>query len=161
MMNFEIEQILTQIIAFLIMLGVLKKFVWKRLLNLIEERKQLIQSEFDKIENQKEEVTKLSEEYKAKLHDIDAEARRRIQEAVVKGRDIAHDIEQETRQKVTSLLNNAQEEMKLELAQAKEQLKKDVINISFAITEKLIQEKVDISKHQKLVEEAVEQVEIR
>ncbi|WP_039358575.1 F0F1 ATP synthase subunit B [Candidatus Protochlamydia amoebophila] len=160
-MNFEIEQILTQIIAFLIMLGVLKKFVWKRLLNLIEERKQLIQSEFDKIENQKEEVTKLSEEYKAKLHDIDAEARRRIQEAVVKGRDIAHDIEQETRQKVTSLLNNAQEEMKLELAQAKEQLKKDVINISFAITEKLIQEKVDISKHQKLVEEAVEQVEIR
>ncbi|CAF24396.1 F0F1 ATP synthase subunit B [Candidatus Protochlamydia amoebophila] len=160
-MNFEIEQILTQIIAFLIMLGVLKKFVWKRLLNLIEERKQLIQSEFDKIENQKEEVTKLSEEYKAKLHDIDAEARRRIQEAVVKGRDIAHDIEQETRQKVTSLLNNAQEEMKLELAQAKEQLKKDVINISFAITEKLIHEKVDISKHQKLVEEAVEQVEIR
>ncbi|MBS4163570.1 ATP synthase subunit b [Candidatus Protochlamydia amoebophila] len=161
MMNFEIEQILTQIIAFLIMLGVLKKFVWKRLLNLIEERKQLIQSEFDKIENQKEEVTKLSEEYKAKLHDIDAEARRRIQEAVVKGRDIAHDIEQETRQKVTSLLNNAQEEMKLELAQAKEQLKKDVLNISFAITEKLIHEKVDISKHQKLVEEAVEQVEIR
>ncbi|WP_042281312.1 MULTISPECIES: F0F1 ATP synthase subunit B [Candidatus Protochlamydia] len=160
-MNFEIEQILTQIIAFLIMLGVLKKFVWKRLLNLIEERKQLIQSEFDKIENQKEEVTKLSEEYKAKLHDIDAEARRRIQEAVVKGRDIAHDIEQETRQKVTSLLNNAQEEMKLELAQAKEQLKKDVLNISFAITEKLIHEKVDISKHQKLVEEAVEQVEIR
>ncbi|WP_075883597.1 F0F1 ATP synthase subunit B [Candidatus Protochlamydia sp. W-9] len=160
-MNFEIEQILTQIIAFLIMLGFLKKFVWKRLLNLIEERKQLIKSEFDKIENQKQEVTKLSEEYKAKLHDIDAEARRRIQEAVVKGRDIAHDIEQETRQKVTSLLNNAQEEMKLELAQAKEQLKKDVINISFAITQKLIHEKVDISKHQKLVEEAIEQVEIR
>jgi F-type H+-transporting ATPase subunit b len=160
-MKFEIEQILTQIVAFLTMFWVLKKFVWKHLLNLMEERQQLIRSEFDKIESQKEEVSKLSDEYQAKLRDIDAEARRKIQEAIGKGREIAHHIEEETRQKVVLLLNNAQTEMRHELDQAKEQLKKDVVNISLAVTEKLIQENLDVSKHQKLIEDAIDQVGIR
>jgi F-type H+-transporting ATPase subunit b len=160
-MKFEIEQILTQILAFLTMFWVLKKFVWKHLLNLMEERQQLIRSEFDKIESQKEEVSKLSDEYQAKLRDIDAEARRKIQEAIGKGREIAHHIEEETRQKVVLLLNNAQTEMRHELDQAKEQLKKDVVNISLAVTEKLIQENLDVSKHQKLIEDAIDQVGIR
>ncbi len=160
-MNLEIEQILTQIVAFLIMLWVLKKFAWKPLLGLMEERQELIRSEFDSIEIQKKEVNKQADEYKTKLHDIDAEARKRIQEAIGKGRDIAHDIERETRNKAALILNNAQDEMRRELDQAKEQLKRDVVKISLAVTEKLIQEKLDPSKHQKLIEEAIDQVVIK
>jgi F-type H+-transporting ATPase subunit b len=154
-MNLEIQQILTQIVAFLVMFWILKKFAWKPLLNLMEERKNIIQSEFDSIEEQKKEVKKLTDTYHDKLEEIDSLAKTTIQEAVNKGHKIAQEIENETRNRVAMILNKAQTEMETEISQAKNQLKNAVIKMALTATEKIIQEKLDPTKHQKLIEEAI------
>lgn len=160
-MNLEISQVLTQIVAFLIMVWILKKFAWKPITDLLDERKQLIQSEFDSIDQQKKKVEMLTEEYQGKLRGIEAESRKHIQEAIVKGRELAHEIEQDTRAKAVIILNKAQAEVQKEISEAKEQLKKDVINLSMNAVEKIIHEKLDPQKDQKLIEDSLKKAEFK
>jgi F-type H+-transporting ATPase subunit b len=158
-MYLEIQQVLTQIVAFLIMVWVLKKYAWKPVMGLLDERKQLIQSEFNSIEEQKKSVGMLTEEYNEKLRGIEAESKKQIQEAIVKGREMAHELEQETRAKAVLILNKAQAEVQKEIAEAKEQLKKDVVNLSMHAVEKIIGEKMDSQKDQKLIEDSLQKAE--
>lgn len=55
-MEVEVGQVVSQIIAFLILLAVLKRFAWGPLLQLLEEREERIRSEFDTIAKHKEDA---------------------------------------------------------------------------------------------------------
>jgi len=160
-MNVEIGQVLTQIVAFLIVVWVLKKFAWKPLLSVMEERKNKIRAEFDSIEEQKKNIQTLTDNYNEKLKDIEAEARFKIQEAVNDGRRISQEIQAEARNQAKEILTKAQAEVEREIAKAKIQLKNDLVNMTIAATQKIIQERLDGDKHKKLIADFVEQAEFK
>ena len=62
-MNLVWQQVLTQIIGFLIVLWVLKRFAWKPILALLEERRQKIKNEFDEAARRKGEANQLLASY--------------------------------------------------------------------------------------------------
>lgn len=154
-MNIEIGQVITQIIAFLIMLWVLKRYGWKPLLNILEERKQKIQGEFNSIALQQNEVKQLQENYQEKMRNIDSEARHKIQEAVGQGRKIATKIEQEAHKDAQEILERAKSDVGNEIAKAKHQLQIDMVNLATAATEKILKEKLDADEQKKLMIEFV------
>ena len=55
-MEFELQQVLTHTVGFLITVWVLKRFAWGPLLGMMEERRNKIVGEFQKIEEEKEKV---------------------------------------------------------------------------------------------------------
>ena len=61
-MNFHIAQILTQIIGFLVALWILKRYAWKPLLGILDERRAKISGELDTIEQEKGRVEELKQE---------------------------------------------------------------------------------------------------
>lgn len=156
-MDIEIEQVLTQIVAFLIMLWILKKFAWKPIFNLIDERQKLIESQFSSIEEQKNDLNKLAEEYQDKLNGINGDAAAKLLEAIEKGQEKAEEIERNARSEVAIILNRARAEIQEELAQAREQLKGDIVAMTMAATQKVIQESLDPEKHIKLIENSIDQ----
>lgn len=160
-MKIDISQVLLQMVAFLLMLWILKKFGWKPLLDLLKERREKIQSEFDSIAEQKMQVSLLTDEYREKLKGIDAEARRKIQEAVLEGQKIAVNIQQETQAHANEIIEKAKEEVNREVANARTQLKNDVVEIAVSVAEKILKEKIDSSKHTKLIAEFVEEAELK
>jgi F-type H+-transporting ATPase subunit b len=148
-------------IAFLLMVWILKKFGWKPLLDLLRERREKIQAEFDSIDEQKKQVGALADEYQEKLKGIDAEARQKIQEAVLEGHKIAVGIQQKTQANANEIIQKAKEEVNREIANARTQLKNDMVGIAVAAAEKILQEKIDASKHTKLISEFVEEAELK
>lgn len=160
-MHLEWQQVITQIVGFLIALWVLKKFAWKPLLRVLEERKEKIISEFGKIEEDRKKAQQLLEQYREKLKEIDAEARVRIQEAVNEGRKIAAEIKQQAQNEAKEVLTKAQAEITRELAKAKVQLKNDIVSMALAATEKIIDEKLDEKKDRKLITDFIEELEIK
>lgn len=160
-MSLDVSQVIIQIIAFLIMLWVLKKFGWKPLLSILHERQQKIQSEFDAIAAQKEDIQKLADNYQAKLGGIEAEARHQIQEAIMQGRKIALEIQSGAQANARDVIAKARTEMEKEVEKARNQLKNDVVKISVAIAEKIIKEKLNESEHKKLTTEFIEEAELK
>lgn len=158
-MNLVWQQVLTQIAGFLIVLWVLKRFAWKPILALLEERRQKIKAEFDAAAQRKEEANQLFVSYEAKLKEIDAAARAKITEAVSDAQKIAADIKEEARKEGRELVTRSQAEIQREIAKAKVQLKEDMVAISLTATEKIISQKLDEPGHRKLIDEYLSRVE--
>ena len=97
MIDLQWQQILTHAVGFLIALWVLKKFAWKPLLSLMEERRNKIVEEFNEIDNEKAKVAELTAEYEAKLRDIESERRAKLVEAVDEGKKLAAEIKAKAR----------------------------------------------------------------
>lgn len=160
-MDIQIGQIVSQIIAFLIVLWVLKRFAWKPILGLMEERKKKIQSEFDYIEEQKNDIKKLMDEYQEKLADIDAQAKVALQKAASRGQEIATIIEKEARSRSEEMMTKTQEEIQNEIAKAKVQLKNDMVEMIIAATQKVIKHDLDEEKQKKLISSFIDKAEFK
>lgn len=158
-MNLVWQQVLTQIVGFLVVLWVLKRFAWKPILTLLEERRQKIKAEFDEAARRKEDANQLLASYEAKLKEIDAAARAKITAAVAEAQKIAAEIKEEARKEGRELVVRSQAEIAREISKAKVQLKEDMVSISLTATEKIISQKLDEPGHRRLIDEYLSRVE--
>jgi len=158
-MKLELAQIVTQIIGFLIALWILKRFAWKPLLKILDQRRSKIKSEFDTIEQKKREMDELTSQYEAKLKDIDSVGRKRIQEAAKEGQKMAFEIKEAARNDAQVLIQRAKEELQRDVEKAKVQLRDDLVDMTLRVTEKILQERLDQEKHNKLIKDYIDQVE--
>jgi len=158
-LNLEIQQILTQALGFFILLFILKKFAWKPLLALLEERREKISSEFKNIEQVKSELSRLEEDYKAKLADIDTQARLKIQEAIAEAQRISIEIQEKSRDEAKKTLDKAKANIELEIAKARVDLRNQVASIAIKAAEKVLKEELNEEKHRRLVMGFIEDLE--
>ncbi len=147
------NEVIAQVISFLILLTLLRMFAWKKILGLLDERKNRIASEFKQIDDTKAQVAKLREELEAHLASIEDTRRRKIQEAIAEARLLTDEIRKKAYQDSQDIINNAKESIKNELANAKEELKNKVIELTMSATENLIREKLSDERDRALVRE--------
>lgn len=160
-MHLDFAQVLTQIFAFLIVFWFLRKYGWNPLLNAMEERKQTIKSQFDAIQEQKEEVQQLKDNYQLKLSDIESKARLQIQEAIAEGRKIAQEIQAEAKKQAKSIIQKAEEETERHIAEVKNHLKDEIVMLAFAATKKILEEEMSDARQKKMISEFVEHMEFK
>jgi F-type H+-transporting ATPase subunit b len=157
-MDLELGQIITHIIGFVIAVIVLKKFAWKPLLSMLEERRSKIKSEFDGIETERRKAEKLYSDYQTKLKEIDSLARNKIQEAGREGQTLANEIKETARREARQIVNRTREEIQRDLDKAKVQLRDDVVSMTLQIAERIIQEKLDKEKDRQLVSRLLDEM---
>jgi F-type H+-transporting ATPase subunit b len=155
----DLPQLITHAVGFLIFFFVMKKFAWGPLLALLEERRNKIAGEFQKIEDDKVNVAKLTTQYEGKLKDIDAERRAKLVEAVDEGKKISEEIKASAREDAKQIGSKAKEELDRDVAKAKVQLKNDMITMTIAAAEKLIDEKLDDDRHRRLIGDFIDNLE--
>lgn len=158
-LNIEIPQLITHIIGFLLALWVLKKFAWKPILAVLDERREKIKSSFDDIEAQKAAAEKLHQDYEAKLRAIDDEARQRLNAAVQDGEKIAAQIKDSARSEAREMMERSKGELEQDVAKARIQLKEEIVNMTIGATERIIHERLDQQKHRDLINRFIEDVE--
>ena len=155
-MQLEISLIISQILAFLITLWILKRFAWKPLLKILEERKKKIQSEFSSIEEKKRENQALAELYTSKLKGIEEEAKSKIAEAIEAGKKTAQQIHEEAHNQARAILQKAKVDIENERIKAHMELKNTLITLIIDTTQKLIHERLDAEKDKKLIADFIE-----
>jgi F-type H+-transporting ATPase subunit b len=158
-MDIQLQQIITHAVGFLITLWILKKFAWGPLLAMMDERRNKIIGEFQKIEDQKAEVDKLAASYEGKLKDIDNERRAKLVEAVNEGKKVAEEIKTVAQADARKITEKAKAELKMDVDKAKVELKEEMIRITMTAAEKIIQERLDSEKHRELIGRFIDNVE--
>lgn len=156
-MKIEIGQVIAQIISFLILLWILKRYAWKPLLQMMEERRHLIKSEFDEIERGKQKLLREEEEYNKKIHDIDLYAHKKVQESVEKGKLVAGEIQQKALGEAREIIQKAKEDSHNEVLKAKAQLKDELVNMTLAATQQVLRAELDQEKQKKLIRDFIKE----
>lgn len=159
MIDIQWQQLLTHALGFLITLWVLKKYAWRPLLALMEDRRNKIVEEFKEIDNEKARVAQMTSEYEAKLRDIENERRAKLVEAVDEGKKVAAEIKANAQQEVKDLHAKAKADLERDVDKAKVQLRDEMVAITMTAAEKVISEKLDDAKHRELIGKYIEELE--
>ena len=154
-----LPEIVTQLLGFLIVFWILKKFAFASILGVIDARRQKIEHEFSDIEKQKKGLETLEKDYRARLEHIEQEAREKIQQASKIGQSLAKDIQEGARLEAKRLFDRTRADIEQEIAKGRLTMRNEIVEISSLITEKILREKLDAREHEKMVEKFVKELE--
>jgi F-type H+-transporting ATPase subunit b len=154
----DVRQVLTQILGFLIMVWVLRRYAWRPLLGALEARRERIAAEFAEAERLKGHAEELRARYEQQLRSIEAQARLRLQEAVAEGQRVAAEIKAQAQQEAAQRLERAADDIAREREKAKEILKQQIIRLSMRSAEKILREQLDESAQRRLAAAFIDEV---
>lgn len=154
----DIRQVATQILGFLILLWVMRKFAWGPVLGMLEARRQKIAGEFAAADKARAEAAEAKARFEAELRGIEAKSRQRLQEALAEGQKLAGEIRAQAQTEASARLARAQDDIARERESAKELLKEQVVHLSMRTAEKILRQKLDDPAQRKLVGEFVDEV---
>jgi len=157
-MHLEWPVIITQAVGFIIVLLILKKFAWGKLLGFIDERREKIAGEFADIDRGHQEVDQLKADLDQQLSNIEETRRLKIQEAAQEAGKLAATIKDEARQDGMAQRDKADQDIKMELDKANVQLRDQMVNAVITTTEKLIKERLDSDKQRQLISNFLDEV---
>lgn len=155
----DVPQVLTQILGFLLMVWILRRYAWGPVMGMLEARREKIAGEFAEAERRKAEAAELKAKYDAELRTIDAQARQRITEAMNEGQRLAAEIKAQAQKEAATRIERAVDEIEREREKAKELVKDQVIALSLRAAEKILRQKLDEPNQRKLVGEFIDEVE--
>ena len=154
-----VPEILTQLLAFLIVLWILKKFAFGPILVVIDQRRKVIEDSFSDIDRKKTDLENLEKEYRRKLEHIEEAARVKIQEAANVGLSLSKDIQEKARIDSQKMIERAKAEIEQDLAKAKLSMRDEIVELSSLMTEKILEEKINPQDHERLVDKFIKELE--
>lgn len=153
-----LAQFVTNILAFLLLLAILKKFAWGTVLKLIDDRQKKIASEFAAIEQGNRTLGCLKADYQERLTKIEEEARAKIQGGIAEGRRVAVEIEEEARAAARRTLEKTKESVALEVAKARAQLKEQVVDLAIQVNHKVLQQHLNEETDRRMIESFIREI---
>lgn len=147
------------ILTFLVLVGLLARFAWRPLLAALDSRQNAIRKSLDDADQARRELERLNQESVQILN----KARKDADQIIVGGRSDAERLREDMRQKAKTeadaIVKNAQRQIQLETARALQQLRAEAVDLSVMIASKLIQRNLSKEDNERLIEEALKQVE--
>ncbi|MBF0619503.1 MAG: F0F1 ATP synthase subunit B [Candidatus Omnitrophica bacterium] len=150
--------VVAQIICFLCVLWLLKRFLWKPTFTMLEERKARIQAEFKVLEDAKKDAADLKKQYEAFLAKTEEAAMKRLKEIESTGEVRAQEIRERARSEAERIVEEARKEISFQFAKSRDVLKGEIVDMVIKLTESMIQEKLSFEGDRKIVEGFLKEV---
>src|SRR5688572_18396753 len=149
------------VVTFLIVLWVLRRFAFSRIQGLIDQRCDRIREALDEADKARsearelrEQVAREREEAKADREQILDDARRQSQRLVEQAKERADaDLKEQ--------LEKNREELAAENARLREQIRRDVVELTLFASEKVTGKVLDQDDQRRLIEETIEEADVR
>jgi len=147
------------IVTFLVLVALLTKFAWKPLLAALEERQKTIAQAVDDARKTREELERAQQDSLKLL----AQARVDGEALVSRARSDAEAFRESSRQQAATdaqaIVAKAEREIQLETKRAVEIVRREAIDMSVAIAEKLLSKNVSREDNKALIDDAVKRFE--
>jgi len=153
------SEIFAQVLSFFLLLFLLRKFAWKKILALLDQRKEKISSQLGEIENTKLEIAGLKNDYESKISNIASLAQEKIDQAVEEAKKVSLQMRKKAHEEAQDIITDARQQVKYEVSKAQEQLKEKIVDIALSAARTVIQEKLTEDGDRKIVEDFIREVE--
>lgn len=154
----NITNLLTTAVGFILFVWVLAKFAWGPILTLLDQRRDTIQGDYAAAEKNLAEAEQLKVEFEARLQDIKAIEREKVQEAVKRGEGLAASIVAKANDDAAVKVAKAEQDIELEVHQANLVLRDSVVAMAIGAAEKVIGERLDDDKHRQLIQQYIDSI---
>jgi F-type H+-transporting ATPase subunit b len=145
------------IINFIILLVLLRIFLYKPVLKMLDERSKRTKEGMELAEATKKEYQQAKGEVQKQIEKGRQEAQAIITQAMQVGERLKEESRQEATKQAQMIIDRTRAELKAERDKIVESLRREFVNISISAAQKVIKETLDKEKHRKLIEETLQE----
>ena len=149
------------IVTFLVLLALLAKFAWRPLLEALDTRQNAIRKSLDDAQQARQELERLNTESAQIVARSRQEADAIITQSRADGDRLREEIRQKARAEADLIVKNAERQIQLETSRALEQIRHEEVELSVMIASKIIQRNLTREDNERLIDEALRQVQSR
>jgi len=145
------------IVNFIVLLVLLRLFLYKPVMKVLDERAQRTKEAMELAEATKKEYEQAKGEVQKQIEKGRQEAQAIITQAIQVGERLKEESRQETAKQTQVMIDRARSELEAERDKIVGDLRGEFVDISIAAAEKVIKETLDKEKHRKLIEETLQE----
>jgi F-type H+-transporting ATPase subunit b len=149
------------ILTFLVLLGLLAKFAWRPLLQALEARQELIRKSLEEAQQARRELERVSQESAQILKESRVQAETIIAQSRTDAERLREEIRQKAKAESDTIVRNAERQIQLETGRALQQIRHEAADLSVLIASKLIQRNLSKEDNDRLIEDALTQMDAR
>ena len=156
--SINIWQMLASLANLVILFLVVKKFLYKPVKKMLEARQNTIQGDYDAAREAKEQADADRKAYEEKLKAAKHEADNVIKSAVDIASEREKEIIAEAREKADGIVRQAENDAMLERKKAEDSIRKEIVEVSSLLTEKMLEREVSEADHQHFIDSFIESI---
>ena len=149
------------IVTFLVLLTLLAKFAWGPLLQALESRQNAIRKSLDDAQQARQELERLNQESAQIIRQARVDAETIVTKSRADAERLREEMKQKARSEADGIVRNAERQIQLETQRALQQIRHEAIDLSVQIASKLLQRNLTKEDNERLIEDALKQVEAR
>lgn len=152
-------QIAIQLVNTCILCFALSKLLYKPVTKFLNARKERVANQIDTAQNRLNEADALKAEYEEKLKNIEVEKNTILEKARVQAKANGQQIVAEAKAEAENIHTRAMTDIKREEEKAKDEIKKQIIEVSSLVSGKFIAAKMTEEEQNKLVDDTISDLE--
>ncbi len=160
-LGINLPGLVTHIVSFLILFTLLKMFLYKPIVNMLDQRSQRIRESLESAERARQESAQSQEEVQAQLEAARAEG----QQLIASAREVADRFREEetakVRQEIEAERARAEANIQRERDAAIEQLRSEFAGLAITAAERVVERSLDEQAHQDIIDSVLEESDSR
>ena len=156
-LGISLKEFIFYLINFLILMGVLTRFLYKPFLNILAARKQSIKDALDNAELTNRRADEKMEQYSKRISKVEEESREIIRTAKIKADAQARDIIEDARKEAGDIIAKAEKTIEKEKEKAMEEMKQEIAVLAVMAAEKIVEREIQRAGQEAIVEEVIRQ----
>jgi F-type H+-transporting ATPase subunit b len=147
-----------EVIAFLLMILILGRWVYPRVMAAAEGRQRQITEQLETAERQRQESEARLKDAEASLQEARSRGAEILEGATKTGERLRQELRARAEEDAKRVLENSRRDIEAERQRALDSVRGEVANLVVAATEKVVGETLDEQRHRTLIERAIAQV---
>jgi len=152
--------LVSQIVSFLLLFGLLRLVAYKPLMRMLDERSNRIKESMDQSEQVKEQAALAEQETAKRLEEASQEGQKLVERAMQAGEEMKAKAREDAQKEAEKLLGRARSEIERERDDAIGEMRKEFADLTILAAEKVIDRSLDKKAHRQLIDEVFEESNI-
>jgi len=154
-LGFNLPGLIAQLINFGILLLILRLFLYKPVLRILDERRTRIEEGLNRAEQAAVQASASQDEARRVIDEARGEGRELVAAAQEAAARLRTELEERARTDANLIVTRARDEIQNERDQAIEQLRREFADLTIAAAEQVIGQSLDRAAHQRLIDETL------
>lgn len=154
--SINLWQIIISLANLVILFLIIKKFLFKPVTKMLEKRQSELDERYNAADEAKENAQRSEIFWKEKMDGAEEEADAIMQKATDNAKTRSEKIIEEAKDKAEGIVRQAQSEAELERKKAVDSMKREIVDISTALAEKMLEREINIDDHRNMINSFIE-----
>lgn len=154
--SINLWQILISLANLVILFLIVKKFLFKPVKKVLAQRQDLMDAQYSAAQEAQAQALADKDAWEHKMQSAKAEADAIMKDAASKAQIRGDRIVSDAREKADGIIRQAQTAAELERKKAEDGIKKEIVDVSAALTEKMLGREINAQDHRDMIDSFIE-----